>query len=151
MKVIIITILSCLLILIAFSVYKFLGYSYYRPALWGSEYIEDSDQLYYINQSGEQKFLLKKKYLYSKSTWSIGFGGGSTVVHDYYGIGVSSPDKKELIPAIYNYLYALYDPKLEMTYIEAHRFIRDGIEVIDYFMVIDGALMQVENKDAMFY
>lgn len=147
-KIIIITVLSCLLILIAFSIYKFLGYSYYRPALWGSEYIEDSDELYYINQLGEQKFLLKKKYLYSNSTWSI-IGRGNMVVHDYYGIGVCTSNKKELIPAIYKNLYALYDPKLEITYIEAHHFIQDGIEVIDHFMVIDGALVQVENKDAM--
>lgn len=124
-----------LILYLAFSLWKFFGMPYYKLSLLGTEYIENPEELYSLNEGLEKPFILAKKYMYSKDALVVGFGGGSTHTVDYYALGVFSGEKKEVIPKKYQYIFARQNHKTGEIYLACIPHYSTGLEPEEFYTI----------------
>lgn len=113
----------------------FFGNPYIRIGLIGTEYIENSDELFVLEKDQQQKYNLIKKYKYSKDVWLIGFGDGSRRTDDYYGLGIADADKNIILKPKYEFIYAKQDYNTKAVYVHCIPYRKTGFEPDEFYRI----------------
>ena len=126
------------ILLIGRFLWIFFENPYPRLHLIGIEYILESEELYNLNNQQKEVYFLTKKYKYSKSVLLLGYGGGGASMHDHYGFGIADSNKKEILPAIYEYIVAIQDYKTNEVYIVCKPYLKTGNEPDEFYKIENG-------------
>lgn len=137
------TIIGLFLVSLGVFLYVLFGNPYPRISLMGTEYIENSVELHYLSQQNDEPYYLIKKYKYSRNVWMIGYGGGVGQTDDYYGLGIADKDKKEILPPIYEFLYAEPDTESEETIIHCAPYRKTGYEPDENFKIVNNKAIPI--------
>lgn len=127
-------------------VWRLSGKPFYRISLLGTDYIENADELKYINEQLENKLYLIKKYKHSTDKIYFGFGGGSGT-DDLYLYGIADIDKNILIEPKFRSIYSFINSKKEAI---IYGFPYDGERSKEptFYKVAHGKLESISEKDS---
>lgn len=123
------------LVILARFLWIFFGNEYTRISLIGTEYIENSDELFALEKDQQQKYYLIKKYKHSEDVLLIGFGGGGSRTDDYYGLGIADADKQPILKPNYAFIYAKQDHKTKAVYIHCVPYRKTGLEPDEFYKI----------------
>ncbi|WP_047788988.1 hypothetical protein [Tenacibaculum mesophilum] len=132
---------------LSFLLWRFLGKPYYKINLIGTEYIENSEELRYVNEQLKDNLYLIKKYKHSKDTMLIDFGGGGSKTEDYYSYGIADKNKNILLKPKYQFLYTKTNSHKELI-IYGLPYVEKGNEKMMFYKIVNGQLELIKEESS---
>lgn len=132
---------------LSFLLWRFLGKPYYKINLIGTEYIENSEELRYVNEQLKDNLYLIKKYKHSKDAMLIGFGGGGSKTEDYYSYGIADKNKNILLKPKYQFLYTKTNSHKELI-IYGLPYVEKGNEKMMFYKIVNGQLELIKEESS---
>lgn len=134
-------------VLFSYFLWRFLGKPYYKITLLGTEYVENSDELKYVNEQLEDDLYLIKKYKYSKDVMLIGFGGGGSRTDDYYSYGIADKNKNTLLKPKYQFLNTKTNSNKELI-IYGLPYVEKGNEKMMFYKIVNGQIELIKEENS---
>lgn len=141
-----ISLLLAIILIVSFFVWKFVGKPYYKINLLGTEYIENSEELSYVNELVSDKLYLIKKYKYSEDKHLFKQKNQSATTN-YYAYGVADKNKVTLIEPKYQFISSKTNSKKEPI-IFGLPYVEKGNEKMMHFKIQNNKIELISEKES---